>query len=254
MTVFNGNYLDIPLAVARGLIGGSINFGSYGRLVSTGVHVGHLIWPLENGPLVVPGESGVTLSVTSSSAQDSAAGTGLRSGYIHYLDGDLNPQSLLFTPTGTTPLVTAITDCRWVQCVHGLSFGSGGAAAGNISITSGADTYSYIPTGARRCASSARRVPAGKRLIINALYGSAISGTSATEVEISLAMTYIEGHDLTEAGITFPHMEIGVQDGAVPLSGLRLPVPEGVIVALEAHTENKTATINAGFNGWLEDA
>lgn len=255
MSVFRNPNRPESLAVARGHVGGAYSVNSFGELVTTGtVRSNQLIWPLNGSPLFVPDVAGVTVTVTSSSDQDAAGGTGIQALVTHYLDGSLNQQSLAIVPTGTTPLVTTIADCRFIQCTHGVAFGGGGTAVGNISLTGGGGTLSYIKAGSRRCSSSARRVPAGKRMIIDAMWASSISGTSATNAIVRFATTLIDSYDLTESAITFPHMSIGGQDSSVALSGLAILVPEGVVACLEADVENKAATITAGFSGWIEDA
>lgn len=254
------NHADIisrtELEIARGNYPGAEIFKSYGELTTgSGGVTDHLIWPpAGNTALTVPKAPGEQFTIVSSSDQDAAGGTGIQELHIHYLDGDLNPQVEVIVPTGTTPKLTAATDIRFVNCMHASKLGSGGKADGNISATFGdpAQTHSYIESGKRRCSSSARRVPAGKRLMINGMSASAISGTAAAQVQVRLVTTLHIDTDLSEEAVTFPQLSVGVQDGSEAAAGFYIPVPEGVVVGFEASAD-KAATINAAFWGWLED-
>ena len=238
--------------VARGKLAGASNLASYGELTTAGAVTDHLVWPLAGTPdLAVPASPGVQMAVVSSSASDAAAGTGIRTVNVIYLDVDLAQQTEIVTLNGATPVNMVATDVRFIQCMHLATAGSGKKAAGNISATNGGTTYSYIPTGKRRCSSGTRRVPAGKRLIITSLYGSSISGAGQAKSEIRLVATGLDAVDTTESAITFPLQSVGMQDGAVTLSGLTIAVSAGLVVGFEV-TVDKAATISAGFNGWVE--
>lgn len=244
------------LEIARGNYPGASPFASYGELTVSGAVTNHLIWPKSGSPdLTVPPKPGVQMSLSSTSGEDAVGGTGIQNVTIVYLDGDLNQQTEVVELTGISVKQTVATDIRYIQCAYGSLFGSGRKADGNISITYDAPAivHSFIPEGQLRCASSARRVPAGKRLIINGMAASSMSGTAAAGTLIKLFTTSIHGNDYSEAAIPFPQMDIGVQDGSEAISNVYFPVEEGVIVGFEATTD-KGATVNAAFFGWIEDA
>jgi hypothetical protein len=242
------------IEIARGNYPGAANIASYGELTTTGAVTNHLIWPPAGlTDLTVPPAPGQQITLVSTSADDATGGTGIQSITILYLDGSLNSQSEVVPLSGLTPKTTTATDVRFIQCMYASAVGSGKAAAGDISATYGAGiVHSYIPTGSRRCASSARRVPAGKRLIISGMAASAISGTAAARAEIRLVATGIFGDDFTEDAITFPYMAVGAQDTSEALSNVFFAVPEGLVVGFEV-TCDKGATISASFMGWTED-
>jgi hypothetical protein len=244
-----------PVEVSRGTYADASNIASYGELTTTGAITDHLIWPVEGSPaLTVPPSPGQQITLVSTSGNDATGGTGIQSVTILYLDGNLNQASEVVPLTGTTPTTTNATDIRFIQCMYASAFGTGVSAAGDISATYGAGVlHSFIPTGHRRCASSARRVPAGKRLIINGMAASSISGTAAARAQIRLIATGIYTDDFTEDAITFPYMAIGSQDSSEAMSNVFFAVPEGTVVGFEA-TCDKGATISASFFGWIEDA
>lgn len=238
------------LDVARGLVPGAQPYSSYGKRVTAGAE-SNVLWP--NGAYSFPSSSGVQLALVSSSANDSSAGTGIRTVEVHYLDANLIDRTEVVTLNGTTPVNTVATNIRFVQCMHMLTFGSGKVAAGNISASNGGNNYSYIATGDVRCSSSVRMVPAGKRLIINAVYAGSISGVAAASTTVSIATTYFDGHDYTSSSIFIPMSTAAFQDNS---SGLDLFCPmaftEGQSVGM-IFTTDKAATVVGSWFGFLEN-
>ena len=241
-------------AIVRGQVLGASPFNSYGRFVATGAEVNHIIWP--DGVFNIPASSGVQMSIVSGSANDdgSPVGTGIRTMDIHYLDNTLTPQTETITLNGTTAVLTVATNIRFIQCMHIVTVGSLKAAAGIITASNGGITYAQIDAGSRRCASSARMVPAGKVLYIKGAIGSSISGTAAAGAQIKLSSTYFDGHDLTADLVFMPFGSVGVQDTttayAFPVPAG--PFPAGTIVAMEV-TVDKAAIITGDWFGYLEN-
>lgn len=247
------NVNDFYTEIARGNVAGAAPFASYGRYAAAGPITNHIIWP--DGTFNIPAPAGVQMSISSTSASDGVGGTGLRTLHLHYLDANLNPQEEIITLNGITPVLTVATDIRFIQCLHTLSAGSLKSAAGVISASNSAIVYAQIETGGRRCASSARMVPKGKKLFVKGAVGGSVSGTAAAGAQIKISSTYFEGHDLTSDLIFQPFGSIGLQDGSnaytfpIPAG----PYPEGSIVAMEV-TVDKAAIITGDWFGWLEDA
>jgi hypothetical protein len=246
---------DQQLEITRGRVDGAYPVVIDGHLVTTGAATNVLI--LEGStikdPSVAPA-AGLQMSIVSTSAQDSAAGTGIRSIVLNYLDADLMPHSETITLNGTTPVLTTATNIRWVGEIHLHTYGSGKAFAGNLTVTNGGTRYKFISAGSRTTRSSAYRVPAGKRLIIHTLYAGAHSGTSATGVTIDVVASRINNESFADAGLLITQGTIALQDSSVILSdGALYAIPAGEIVALRATTD-KAATVTGGFYGWLEDA
>ena len=242
---------DYLIDVARGKITGAQPYSAYGSRTTSGAE-SNVLWP--NGTYSFPSSAGVQMSIVSTSANDSAAGTGIRTLDIHYLDANLASQTETVTLNGTTPVLTIATNIRFIQCMHGLTFGAGNAAAGNISASNGGNTYSYIETGRVRCSSSVRMVPAGKRLIVTSFFGGSVSGAAGAATIIRLATPSYDGHDLTASGIFFPLASGAFQDNS---GGLTIQCP----IALTAgqsigmtFTTDKSATIVGSWFGWMENA
>lgn len=239
------------LAVARGLVPGATPFSAYGEKDTVGADSG-VLWP--NGPFVFPPASGLQMAIASTSAADSAAGTGIRSLEIHYLDNTLEERYETVVLNGTTPVNTVATNIRFVQCMHISTYGSGKAAAGNITLSSGGTTYSYIAVGGVRCSSSVRMVPVGKRLIVTSFYGGSTSGAAGAKTILRLATPSFAGHDYIQDSIFIPLATASFQDSS---AGITITAPL-VFSAGQAFglifESDKAATISGAWFGWLENA
>jgi len=252
---FQHDIVTYMTEVARDNVPGAQLFSSFGEITTAGSITNHLIWPVVGTPLLaVPSAPGVQMTIVSDdAADDKDAGTGLRSIIVHYLDGNLDSQQEVVELEGLTPVVTAATDVRFIQCMHLHTYGSALKAVGNISASNAGTVYSYIAEGERRCSSSARRIPRGKTFMLHALWGGSASGTAGASTTIRLIATNIAGHDFSEEEITYPHASISVQDSSEALTMMQvMPFPEGTIVALEANSD-KGAKISGGYAGWIEN-
>lgn len=239
-------------AIGRGEIEWATPFSSYGRIATGGPVTNRVIWP--DGTYNIPPPAGVQISIVSDSANDTAGGTGIRTMDIHYLDNTLTPQVETVTLNGLTPVLTVATNIRFIQCAHILTAGSLRSAAGKITFTNSAIIYAQLDAGSRRCASSARMVPAGKRLFVSGAVAGSVSGTAAAQAQVKISSTYFEGHDLTSQLIFQPFGEIGLQDGSIayafPIPAG--PFPAGAVVAMEVTTD-KAAVVSGDWFGWLEN-
>jgi hypothetical protein len=191
------------------------------------------------------------MTVVSSSAADASAGTGVRQIDIHYVDADGNEQSETVTMNGTTSVNTVATDMRWVQCDHARAAGSGGVAAGDITISNGGTTYAVIKAGNTRCSSSARMVPSGKKLLVKEIVWGVTSGTNAA------AKFYMGGNsqngDILTYPLFIPHIEVILQETSLQVK-LDIPMvyPALTVVKIKATTD-KAATVAASWRGWYEN-
>ena len=246
------NYGSYESEVARGKIAGARPFYSFGEIDTLGAVTDHMVWPMAGTPaLTVP--TGIQMNISSTSVNDASAGTGIRTVKIHYLDTLLNEQNEVVTMNGTSAVNTVATDIKFVNSMHIMSGGTSKDADGVISLKNGAVTYAQILTNKRRCSSSVRRVPKGKRLMITSLYGASSSGTATTSAIVRLVTTGVNDDDFTSDSITFPHAGIAIQDTSATISLIMpFPVEEGQVVGLEVTTD-KSAMVDAGFMGWIED-
>lgn len=242
--------------IARGRVPGASVFGGYGKLEAAGAVTKNVIWP--NGAFNFPDQvTGEDISFVSTSAQDAVGGDGISKVEIHYLDVDLNPQSVGITLTGATPVTGQLSGVRFIQCMHIKEVGVDLAAAGLIeAYRAGTEAapivFSLISVGDERCLSSLRMVPNGKTAFFQGAVGSAISGTAAARVVIELVATELDDHQYINPFILIPYTSVGVQDnGEAFVPPGPLVFKTGTVIGFRA-TSDKGATISANWFGWLE--
>jgi hypothetical protein len=243
--------IDYQIAIARGIVPGAEVFGAYGRRTTVGAET-NILWP--DGTYALPPAAGLQISVKSDSINDTAAGTGIRTVDVHYLDDSLVRQIETVSMNGTTDVLTVATNIRFIECMHMRTYGSGKVAAGTILAHVGAQNYSEISVGKVRCSSSVRMVPAGKKLFVSSVYAGSSSGTAAATTVIEMVSCHFDGHDYTADSIFFPLGAASFQDGSGGLS-IHSPIVlgEGATFGLRFETD-KAATITGFWNGWIEDA
>ncbi len=108
------------------------------------------------------------LELVSSSASDAAAGTGLRTLNVAYIDSSGYLQlSAPITVNGVTPVALGFT-AKCILWMQALSNGSGGVAAGNVDVrvVSGAAVQERITAGGNRSLSARFMVPVGYEAFI----------------------------------------------------------------------------------------
>lgn len=154
---------DYYLQVAQGQIHGAKQY------VISGYKVGVSTTVLDDlsqisGTTTLPNPNGIQLAVSSSSASDTLAGTGIRRVTIYYLDTDYKEKTEGVTLNGTTPVNTSATNIQRVQWMHALEVGSNNVAVGNISLknTAGTTTYEVIATGGNMSLTAHFTIPANK--------------------------------------------------------------------------------------------
>lgn len=155
---------DFALQVARGQVPGHEIvqvFGYNGDLDQTE----ESIWPAD-GTVPHPAAASV-LKVSSSSASDTAAGTGARTVFISGVNGTFDVVSETVTLNGQTA-VNTINSYRYVNQLYVASLGSGTANAGNINVGTGTVTagvpavlYDMIAIGFNQRTTAHYCVPAG---------------------------------------------------------------------------------------------
>jgi hypothetical protein len=131
-----GAYEPFELQVSRGQIQGHRNvtvFGFNPDVDTTQVSV----WPLPS--LITFPASAIQMTVSSSSANDTSAGTGARTIVVQGLDANYNEVSETVTMNGQTAVTMTAALLR-VNYAYVLTAGSGNGAAGDIYIGTGTVT------------------------------------------------------------------------------------------------------------------
>lgn len=241
---------DYNSLVALGNFSNKSVLNAYGKLTTTGAVTNHIIW--EDGDLYIP-TANTQPSIVSTSANDTVGGTGMNSVHVHYLDGNFTDADEVVDLNGTNPVQMIATDVRFIQCMHLEQVGSLKSAAGDISAYDTNGTLSYIKTGAVRCSSASRMVPAGKTLLVKFIVASSTSATADTTTNVSIGSTYFEGHSYKTENIIIPQANLGYQNNSFGAElGIPFIVPEKEVFSATT-TSNKAGTISLTWMGILED-
>lgn len=179
-----GTFEPFGLQVSRGQIQGHstvIVFG-YNPDVDTSEET---VWP--DGGVVPHPTVASALKISSSSTDDTSAGTGARTVYIEGLDGSYAVVGETVTLNGQTAVNTT-NSYLYVNSFYVVTVGSGGANAGNINAGTGVVTagvpavlYDIIATGYNNRTTGHYCVPAGYTgYMTNGLFSAGqVSGTTA---------------------------------------------------------------------------
>ena len=199
------------------------------------------------------------MEVVSTSVEDDiltvapAPGTGVHKIMIYYLDGSYNEKTTEVTLNGTGVVATSVTDIFRINAVRVTTVGTGGKAAGVISVRHLTDTpiYTQIAVGNTRARTCVYTVPIRKTLYVTSLFFSSTSGASKSTVFTTRANL----NDLTgeNDSIFFPYHEVGMQDGSVykPLEiPTRLPAKTDLLVVAKS---TGAAVCTCALSGWIEE-
>lgn len=152
---FTGKY-EGKTAYAFNLIGQRQGF--------TSTSVQNAIKEYDNGVADIAVTNNSTLDIISSSTQDSAAGTGVRTVKVTYINNVNNLiESASIALNGTTLVTNVLANVNQVLWMEALTFGSGNAAAGDIRlrINGGTVEVEQISTGNNKSRSAVFMVPTG---------------------------------------------------------------------------------------------
>lgn len=153
--------------------------------------------------------SATSVEIVSDSANDTAAGSGMRTVVVGYLDATYTAKTVVLTLNGTTPVAFPETVMAINLLTKGTSGTFRGANAGNVSIrdTGGlGKTYSYMTAGKGFAQSSAFTVPAGfTAFIYSILFAINSTDTSARQAEFSVPQ-------LNATGALSRALQVGITD------------------------------------------
>ena len=156
--------------MCRGLYPNIQPFGAFGERMSMGTSAaGEDIWRGTDDAIPIPADAGEAMEVVSTDAADAAAGTGVQSVNVDYLDADGNPGSEVIALNGTTAVALTLATVRHVQKLHATAVGSNGVAVGSVTIRNigtPTDVYAIIAVGGNMSLNPSRMVPLGKKLLI----------------------------------------------------------------------------------------
>jgi hypothetical protein len=136
--------------------------------------------------------SAAPLSVSSTSASDSSAGTGTRTLRLTYYDNSMNgPYTEDITMNGTTPVNTVASNIRFIESIESLTVGSNGTNVGTITLfgstAGGGGTVTTIAIGDGRTYFAHHYVRPNRTMFIRRLLVS--TGSAGTSANCSIGVT-----------------------------------------------------------------
>jgi hypothetical protein len=197
------------------------------------------------------------MRLVSTSAQDSSAGTGIRSVTIDYLDGSYAQHSENVTLNGLTVVNTVATNIFRVNSMRANTVGNTYAAVGDIQIQNlaGTPAYRYITATYTRSRGTIYTVPAGKTLYISDWW-SGISGLTGTnQIRLTIRGTYNEvtGQQLTAGLFFLPQAEILCATGSIDrVFDIPIKFPATTDIKVSGITDGSHAAVESTLRGWLE--
>ncbi|UOF78834.1 hypothetical protein [Caudoviricetes sp.] len=264
------NYKDYETgatANAQG-IDGALSTIDYLSSLGQGLIAGHTIWhSIGYNPSIgatqedvnemgitytVPSDSGIQMTVRSANVNDTAAGTGVRTVHINYLDASGLEQTETVTTNGGA-VNTVATNIRRVNYFHTTSAGSGAVAAGNITLTNTGNTVTYaqISTGTNFSRHGFFTIPAGKTGFISSAYIGAGSSVSGRFVRALLRTTSDHHGNRTANIFQFKRMVL-VQDGGIQMK-FDIPIKVPALADIKFSAINDTsAEVACYIEGWFE--
>lgn len=212
------------------------------------------IWEL-GGLYVFPPAGGIQLSLQSTSAADTALGTGARTVDIDVLLSDYSELTIPLTLDGVTPVLTTQVSILRINRFHVMTTGSGEVAAGNITLKNVAQTITYaqISVGLNAQRQAIYTVPAGKNLYITAWKYHVGASATGKYAEFLLRAKVSDNNEL----LTVFHIkdEASYVDGGNMIflpSPIKILATADVKMSVISDSANANAICIAGFSGWIE--
>lgn len=211
------------------------------------------VWQGTADTIPLPSAAGEQMYLVSTSANDTAAGTGARQVHIHYLNASGVDSFETVTLNGVTPVATNATDIRFVDSLHTWTVGSSGVAEGTITIyKSGAPTtvYNQVNAGGNMSLTCHTMVPAGKNFFMTSW------DISATDNKPILARLRATSHfGVLLSGIFLFQDTVSLQNSTM-YNPFEVPrkFPSLAVIKVSTLSTATGGTATASFSGWLEDA
>lgn len=244
--IYKGEYgVDFYLRVGKGEIDGFKHYPIFGYKQGISTTVLDDITQIP-ATTIIPYPNGIQLRAVSSSANDVAVtGSGIRALELYYLDTNYDMQSEVINLNGLTPVNTVATNIFRVLWMHSLApIGSGGVAAGNISLTNiaGTTTYEYIAAGGNRSLTSYFTVPNGKTGFIIGWQASAVKQDMSIRLR---ATVHFHNRTLLLPGVFIFH-------GIMTLKDSSLYTPLTIPLSFPARCDIKVSALAGAANGDCE--
>lgn len=240
------NSLPYGYDIAEGNIPDHVAFvwlGVYSALGTTDID----IW--EGGSVYPWMTSAQTVSIVSTQANDSAAGSGVRTIYINYLDSAGITGRETITMNGTAAVTSSNTMYR-INTIVAASTGGVFKATGTITVSVNSTAIATIVAGNTKSRMAVYQVPTGKTLYITSVSLGAHSATKG--VRFILRTTYDDDNNVLR-NFFLPHFELVMTNGGMDRH-LQIPerFPAGTRLKMSAIADLAGAYVSCSIRGWLE--
>lgn len=251
-----------PVSFNRELLIGTLPNSTQFRVSGYNPSVGTAqedMWEM-TGVYVPPPAGGTQMRAVSSSASDTAAGTGARTVKVCYLDANYAPRTEVVTLNGTTPVNTVATNILRVQDFHVTTVGSSTTGSvGNITLTdtAGVVTYSRMSTSVNRARQALYTVPAGKRAFLVAWRaGGAVDANTNAFAWMRATLRATADWELVRTDRVFqPKSQALILNATTnTVFGVPIALPEKTDVKVIISSSHAGGIATGGFEGWIEDA
>lgn len=240
---------------------------SYLQMISEGYITGHSIFQkigyspaatTSQTSLWNPGteyvfpDANISVEAVSTSANDTAAGSGAKTCHLAYLDSNYIEKTYTFIMNGTTP-VAGPTDFFRVNTFH-VETGAKTAGVVSLRLVGGAATvYGQMPIGETRSRNSIYTVPLGKTVFIHDIIFSCAYSTAGKSERMTLHTSVSPDGTVSTTGILFyPQFEAMIVDGtAYKNDGAPIKCPEKTDIKVSIIGETNAISVSS-VNGWIE--
>lgn len=206
------------------------------------------------GTYVYPPSSAHIVVARSETTNDGPGGTGIQTALVTYLDNNYIERTTTVTLNGTEIDLVA-TDIYRVNSLKALTVGSGGVAAGLVSLhasSAASPIYRAISSGYTRARSAFYTVPAGITLYVTDVTAG-VGANQKTAARLTLRANYdpIIGSTLS---FFFPFWEQTIVDqGYTQHFPVPIMFPEKTDVKISCYTNQSSGVIiQAAMRGWEE--
>jgi hypothetical protein len=214
----------------------------------------------QGGTYVFPA-SQQQMDIVSSSVEDDpakadeSAGTGIHTVTLYYLDNTFTEKSVDITLNGQTAVATSVSDIYRVQNLRAKVCGTGGKAAGNISLSEHSGTtykYGYIAIGHTRQRQCTWTVPYGKTLYITSV-SFAVGGAAKEKCAIFTTLANYDDKAGVKRDFFVPYNEIIIEDEGYHRE-LEIPTKLGSGIDLKVQVRGLVAdcVCTCSLRGWIE--
>lgn len=225
---------------------GHVNLFGYNPSVST---TAATVWAVGSASSYAQLTSGTALEAVSSSANDTAAGTGARTILVQGLDEDYVPFQETVTLNGTTPVALANTSVVAINSVRVLTAGSGLTNAGNIDIrtVSGSTVKSRISSNVEGVGKARDFIYTTSALVYGLLKRIQVYATASTgDIWAYLNSYNSSGVKVSEAVASFSLDNTGFASGPFTIDfGTGLYIPKQTLIELRVDVSAGAPVVNA---------